>query len=120
MSERYPNIRRAQRAGGVYRRRPTDQRRGAEKQQASFLLSLAQFSALAAILSWNLAPELISAWSVSTSSPQALKKVESSVYYANCTEARAAGVAPIYRGSPGYREGMDGDGDGIACEPYRH
>ncbi|TNE38964.1 MAG: excalibur calcium-binding domain-containing protein [Sphingomonadales bacterium] len=25
----------------------------------------------------------------------------------------------MYRGEPGYREGMDGDGDGIACEPYR-
>ena len=40
------------------------------------------------------------------------------VYYRNCREARAAGVAPIYRGQPGYRPEMDGDGDGIACEPY--
>lgn len=36
-----------------------------------------------------------------------------------CDDARAMGTAPIYRGEPGYREGMDGDGDGIACEPYR-
>jgi len=36
-----------------------------------------------------------------------------------CDQARAAGTAPIYRGEPGYREEMDGDGDGIACEPYR-
>jgi hypothetical protein len=28
-------------------------------------------------------------------------------------------AAPVYRGRPGYREGMDGDSDGIACEPYR-
>lgn len=41
------------------------------------------------------------------------------VYYAGCDEARAAGAAPIYKGQPGYREDMDGDGDGIACEPYR-
>lgn len=33
-----------------------------------------------------------------------------------CNDARAAGTAPIYRGEPGYRDGMDGDGDGIACE----
>ncbi len=33
--------------------------------------------------------------------------------------ARAAGTAPIYRGEPGYRDGLDGDSDGIACEPYR-
>lgn len=41
-------------------------------------------------------------------------------YYSGCNEARAAGVTPIYRGEPGYREGMDGDGDGIACEPHRY
>lgn len=40
-------------------------------------------------------------------------------YYPGCDAARAAGVAPLYAGEPGYREGMDGDGDGIACEPYR-
>lgn len=40
-------------------------------------------------------------------------------YWAGCNSARAAGTAPIYAGEPGYREGMDGDGDGIACEPYR-
>ncbi len=38
------------------------------------------------------------------------------VYYANCTAARNAGAAPIYRGQPGYRAGLDRDGDGIACE----
>ncbi|MBI4496326.1 MAG: thermonuclease family protein [Chloroflexi bacterium] len=38
------------------------------------------------------------------------------VYYANCTEARAAGAAPIYRGQPGYRPGLDRDNDGVACE----
>ena len=43
----------------------------------------------------------------------------SGAYYANCDQARAAGVAPIYRGQPGYRPEMDGDNDGIACEPYR-
>ena len=43
---------------------------------------------------------------------------ENSVYYSGCREARAAGAAPIYRGEPGYRAGMDGDDDGIACEPY--
>nr|WP_249420188.1 excalibur calcium-binding domain-containing protein [Rhabdothermincola salaria] len=37
-------------------------------------------------------------------------------YYANCDAARAAGVAPILRGQPGYRDRLDGDGDGVACE----
>jgi hypothetical protein len=39
-----------------------------------------------------------------------------SPYYANCTAARAAGVAPLHRGEPGYRPKLDGDGDGVACE----
>lgn len=38
------------------------------------------------------------------------------VYYANCDEARRAGAAPIYRGQPGYRPGLDRDNDGVACE----
>lgn len=40
-------------------------------------------------------------------------------YYSNCAMARAAGVAPLYSDEPGYRSEMDGDGDGVACEPYR-
>ena len=34
-------------------------------------------------------------------------------YWSGCDAARAAGTAPIYRGEPGYRSGMDGDDDGI-------
>jgi Excalibur calcium-binding domain len=37
-------------------------------------------------------------------------------YYRNCAAARAAGVAPLHRGDPGYRAGLDRDGDGVACE----
>ncbi|MBS0505520.1 MAG: excalibur calcium-binding domain-containing protein [Proteobacteria bacterium] len=40
-------------------------------------------------------------------------------YYPGCDAARAAGVAPLYAGEPGYRAEMDGDSDGVACEPYR-
>ncbi|MGJ0118766.1 GmrSD restriction endonuclease domain-containing protein [Williamsia sp. MIQD14] len=38
------------------------------------------------------------------------------VYYRNCAAARAAGAAPIRAGEPGYRAGLDGDGDGTACD----
>lgn len=48
---------------------------------------------------------------------QQKRLTEQSRYFRNCNEARAAGVAPIYRGSPGYRSDLDGDSDGIACEP---
>ncbi|WP_448140240.1 thermonuclease family protein [Sphingopyxis fribergensis] len=43
----------------------------------------------------------------------------SNAYYRNCRAAWAAGAAPLYRGQPGYRPEMDGDGDGVACEPFR-
>ncbi|MGF7122669.1 pyruvate/2-oxoglutarate dehydrogenase complex dihydrolipoamide acyltransferase (E2) component [Rhodococcus sp. BE178] len=36
--------------------------------------------------------------------------------YKNCTEARNAGVTPIYRGQAGYAPHLDRDNDGIACE----
>ncbi|MFV0625506.1 excalibur calcium-binding domain-containing protein [Sphingomonas sp. ac-8] len=71
------------------------------------------------IISWNVAPELTGHWRTVTKAPAEVRAVEQSVYYRNCDEARAAGAAPIYRGSPGYRDGMDGESDGIACEPYR-
>nr|WP_233218706.1 excalibur calcium-binding domain-containing protein [Deinococcus arcticus] len=40
----------------------------------------------------------------------------SALYFANCGAARAAGKAPLFRGSPGYRAALDRDGDGRACE----
>ena len=41
-----------------------------------------------------------------------------SLYFENCSEAREAGEAPIYRGEPGFRDELDRDRDGVACEPY--
>jgi hypothetical protein len=38
--------------------------------------------------------------------------------YSGCNEVRAAGVAPLYGYEPGFSERLDGDGDGIGCEPY--
>lgn len=39
-----------------------------------------------------------------------------SVYFRNCSEARAAGAAPVRRGDPGYARKLDRDGDGVGCE----
>ena len=36
--------------------------------------------------------------------------------FANCTEAREAGAAPVREGEPGYGPHLDRDSDGIACE----
>lgn len=38
------------------------------------------------------------------------------VSYANCSQAKAAGAAPLHRGDPGYSSKLDRDGDGTACE----
>lgn len=48
-------------------------------------------------------------------SPQTLRP-SSTVYYANCSAARAAGAAPVRRGDPGYSRKLDRDGDGVGCE----
>lgn len=39
--------------------------------------------------------------------------------FANCSEARAAGAAPVRRGDVGYASHLDRDNDGVGCEPYR-
>ena len=39
--------------------------------------------------------------------------------YPNCAAARAAGVAPLHVGDPGYGRHLDRDGDGIGCERHR-
>ncbi len=36
--------------------------------------------------------------------------------FRNCSEARAAGAAPVMAGDPGYAPRLDRDGDGVGCE----
>lgn len=93
--------------------------RAKRKRQASFGGQLLVVSGLAAIAAWNFAPQLTSAWTIASTDPEDVFAIENSAYYLNCSAARAAGAAPIYRGEPGYRDKLDGDSDGIACEPYR-
>jgi Excalibur calcium-binding domain len=112
MGQRYPNFRRAQREGGPYRK-------GRSRKRRSFSKEVLTTSLLVGGVTWTAAPQIQSIWSVTTKTPEQITAVESSVYYSRCDEARAAGAAPIYRGQPGYREEMDGDSDGVACEPYR-
>jgi hypothetical protein len=51
--------------------------------------------------------------------PAESPRSEGSTYYKNCAAARDAGAAPIRRGEPGYRDPLDADDDGIACEAPR-
>jgi hypothetical protein len=106
-----------------YREYRREQQRDAAEQrryrlgQMSFGKQVAMGMATVGIVTFLAAPSLQSAWAGFTASPEERQRVERSVHYAGCDEARAAGVAPISRGSPGYRTEMDGDSDGIACEP---
>lgn len=49
----------------------------------------------------------------------ATRATTGAAFYRTCADARQAGAAPLYRGQPGYRDELDRDGDGVACEPYR-
>jgi hypothetical protein len=84
--------------------------------QAALLGSVIGIGSLAftadgrAILSAGLRP--VAAPEGQTREPQA------GDYWENCSAARRAGVSSINASEPGYREEMDGDGDGVACEPF--
>lgn len=114
MRQDYPNFRKAQRQGGPYRKgqksRPKTQ---------TYLATVLILSGVAAFVTWHATPHIQSIASSWSRTPEEIAAIEASVYYSGCDEARSRGVGPIYSGQPGYREGMDGDGDGIACEPYR-
>ncbi len=47
---------------------------------------------------------------------QQAQAAQTAQYFPNCSAARAAGAAPVYRGNPGYGSHLDRDGDGIGCE----
>ena len=48
--------------------------------------------------------------------PQPAPSPPTSVYYPNCSAARAAGAAPVFVGQPGYGTHLDRDRDGVGCE----
>lgn len=70
----------------------------------------------AAAAAAKLAAEQAAAQQAVPQAPQQAAPAPASVYYANCTAARAAGAAPIYSGTPGYGKHLDRDGDGIGCD----
>ncbi len=77
---------------------------------------IAIFAAIAFAAVWFLYPRV----QYLMMSEEEVAAIEGSVTYAGCDEVRMLGKDPIYRGEPGYRETMDGDFDGIACEPHRY
>ncbi|MDP9386411.1 MAG: excalibur calcium-binding domain-containing protein [Actinomycetota bacterium] len=60
------------------------------------------------------APRVATTRPPATTQPTAA--VQPSTYYRNCSEARAAGAAPVRRGDAGYAPHLDRDDDGVGCE----
>lgn len=56
------------------------------------------------------------AYDVSPSRLAPARATPGSYAFANCSEARAAGAAPVRRGESGYGPHLDRDGDGVGCE----
>lgn len=98
----------------VWTDKATDDQRAADakKAQDAEAARVAEEQRQAAIARQQQAP----APAPAAPAPAAPAPAPASVYYANCTAVRAAGAAPLYAGQPGYRSGLDRDGDGIACE----
>ncbi|MCU6453926.1 excalibur calcium-binding domain-containing protein [Sphingomonas sp. A2-49] len=93
-------------------------RRAGNRQIVAVLSGAFAIGILAAIVSVGLERPFVSTWRAITEDRSVRESRERSAYYSGCNDAEAAGAAPIYAGEPGYRSAMDGDGDGIACEPY--
>lgn len=114
----HPNNRHAKAVykGSGYR---NGHRHAATDRPPSFGFQLITASVGTAVIVFLATPSINIFWRNAVSTPDQITARERGAYYARCDDARAAGVAPIYRGQPGYREGLDRDSDGIACEPYR-
>ena len=82
--------------------------------KSALILGLAGVGGTAGGILWAALPAVSASLEHSA---QERAAVEASVYYPGCDEVRLLGKAPLYAGEPGYRTDMDGDGDGIACEP---
>jgi hypothetical protein len=101
---------------GPYHR--ADQRRGYLTFAGKVFSAAIGGGLLVGALSTPVGRQQLSAASVSLGIARA-RTPQPGDYWPRCADARAAGTAPIYRGEPGYRDRLDGDNDGIACEPYR-
>ena len=113
----YPNFRRAQRQRGPYYRGPhilPGKRLG-----FTSVVALSSIAVFGAILFGDRVPHLLSSAVQAARNMGRERAPQPGDYFSGCEDARAAGVAPLYRGEPGYRPEMDGDSDGIACKPYR-
>ncbi len=68
---------------------------------------------------WLKPPRVYGSTEPAISSVQGLLAPPLDQHFSGCNAARAAGRVNIPSSDPSYRSFMDGDGDGLACEPWR-
>lgn len=117
-------------AGRALFRHKTRKQPFTSRLHAAGVTSLA-LAAFAALTLWG--QGIVPLWSLAAGAPadaatgaadnpwaiQRAATLEPAPLAIGCRQARALGIAPIHRGQPMYHPDMDGDGDGIACEPIR-
>jgi Excalibur calcium-binding domain len=116
--QRYTNFRRAQRERGPYYKGARRHDQPPRKMFAALLVAMSLVTFSAVFFSEEI-PAAAQATQTALRDLGRENTPQAGAYYSGCDDARSAGVAPLYRGEPGYRSDMDGDNDGIACEPYR-
>jgi hypothetical protein len=97
-----------QRRGAHGRRGPQGGRRGPRYVLGIHWSVVCAIAVLVAFVGYQLAT---SPWSVTMT-------LRHLIAAPNCDMTRLVGLAPAYRGEPGYRKSHDRDNDGIACEPW--
>lgn len=91
---------------------------GRHPRQDDYMAADAATPSICAASSTTQAAESTAAAASATATREATEPPETgkTTPYANCTEVREAGAAPLHRGDPGYSTRLDRDGDGTACE----
>ena len=80
------------------------------------LVPVLVFGSVFAAASWLIAPDAPGR----AQAKAAVSKRFTDQHYSGCRAARANRHESIDSWEPSYRSWMDGDDDGVACEPYRH
>jgi hypothetical protein len=100
-------------------RRLLKRRFGAAERRRKLAIILRRLDRWASVAALGVIGGCALYWAVMILSPWPplvlLKHIASSP---NCNAARAVGLAPAYKGEPGYWPSHDADSDGIACEPW--
>lgn len=94
-------------------------RRGRLDGEFAFSLLVLAVAATAFVLAFNPSYLRTVAGLLTAPVAEAAESRMTDQHFSGCNAARAAGREDIPSWDPSYRPEMDGDGDGLACEPYR-